>query len=374
MQLNFHPLEIVFFSVAVVSLFVQLWYTFFIHGRLIKFKNVPSEEPSLKPISVVIAARNEAENLKKYLPEVLEQNYSNFEVIVVNDRSWDETADVLKEMAIKYSHLKIVTVSEGEKFIAGKKFAITMGIKAAQHEWLVFTDADCFPGSKNWLQQMAQPTDSDKSILLGYSPYYKVSGLLNALIRFETFYTAINYLGYAISKNPYMGVGRNMAYKKDLFFKGKGFAAHMHVPSGDDDLFVNAHANSTNTAIMIDPDSHVWTEPESTWRSYFKQKRRHSSAGSLYKAKHKWSLSIQVAFNLFFYAALIILFCTQNGLYPALVLLFLSLLGRVIVYPRLLKKLSYPELRWWYPFLDLLLQIFLLYNAIVSIFVKKASW
>ncbi|WP_243732581.1 glycosyltransferase [Pedobacter metabolipauper] len=327
-----------------------------------------------KPISVIISARNELKNLQEYLPAVLEQNYPDFEVVVVNDRSWDGTADLLEEFSKTYARLKIVTVSEGEKFIAGKKFAITMGIKAASNEWLVFTDADCLPASKDWLTGMQQPADDRTEIVLGYSPYQKKWGILNALIRFETFFTAVNYLSFAIKGMPYMGVGRNMAYKKSLFFKNKGFAAHIHIPSGDDDLFVNANANAVNTAIQFHKDAQVWSVPNTSLKSYLKQKKRHFGAGKLYKPKHKFILSAQIIIQFLFYAFFIILICFKATLYPALAVLGISIIVRCFVYPRLLKRLNCGNLRWWFPLLDILLFIFLVFNGVVSIFVKKIQW
>lgn len=331
-------------------------------------------ETARKPLSVVICARNEAENLKQYLPFVLEQEYPDFEVVVVNDRSWDGTEELLKDFSRQYKHLKIVTVSEGGSFIAGKKFAATMGIKAASNEWLVFTDADCVPASPKWLLGMQQPEQDEVEILLGYSPYLKKRGLLNALIRFETFFTAVNYLSFALKGMPYMGVGRNMAYKKSLFFKNKGFAAHMHIPSGDDDLFVNAHANKRNTEICIHPDAQVWTEPNTRFGAYLRQKKRHFGAGKLYKPKHKFILSAQIIIQFLFYVVLIALFCFKTTLYPALGVLALSIIIRCFVYPRILKRLNYGDLRWWFPVLDMLLFIFLVFNGILSIFVKKVKW
>lgn len=355
-------------------LFVQLYFSLFVHLKLalIKVNKVP--ELANKPISVVISARNEAENLATYLPAILNQNYQSYEVIVVNDRSWDDTADVLESFEKKYSHLKVVTVTEGDKFIAGKKFALSMGIKAASHEWLVFTDADCEPASPNWLLGMQQPDNENIEIALGYSPYYKKSGLLNILIRFETFFTAVNYLSFALKRMPYMGVGRNMAYKKALFFKNRGFAAHMHIPSGDDDLFVNANANKKNTTIVIHPQTHVWSAPKTTFLSYLRQKKRHFGAGKLYKPKHKFVLSFQIITQFLFYVLAITLLFFSQTLYISLGVLLFSILVRCLVYPRLLKRLNYGELRWWFPILDALLFVFLVFNAILSIFVKKVQW
>ncbi len=353
---------------------VQLYFSLFVHLRLARLKIAELPEVGRKPLSVVICARNEAENLKQYLPMILEQDYPDFEVVVVNDRSWDDTEDLLKDFSKQYNNLKIVTVIEGGSFIAGKKFAATMGIKAAKNEWLVFTDADCVPSSSKWLYGMQQPEDQDTEILLGYSPYLKRRGLLNALIRFETFFTAVNYLSFALKGMPYMGVGRNMAYKKSLFFKNKGFAAHMHIPSGDDDLFVNAHAHKGNTAICIHRDTQMWSEPNTSFGAYLRQKKRHFGAGKLYKPKHKFILSAQIIIQFLFYVTLVVLMCFKSTLYIALGVLGLSIVIRCFIYPRILKRLNYGDLRWWFPFLDMLLFIFLVFNGILSIFVKKVKW
>jgi len=353
---------------------IQLYFGLFVHLKLAMVRIEPLLDIGLKPLSVIICARNEAVNLREYLPAVLTQDYPEFEVIVVNDRSWDGTADLLKEFVKQYSHLKVVTVADGEKFIAGKKFAVTMGIKASQFDWLVFTDADCVPASDQWLKGMQPPADGEKEFVLGYSPYLKKGGILNALIRFETFFTAVNYLSFALKGMPYMGVGRNMAYKKSLFFKNKGFATHMHIPSGDDDLFVNAHANQRNTVIQIHKDAQVWSEPNLSFGAYLRQKKRHFGAGKLYKGRHKFILSNQIIFQFLFYVLLIACLFFQPAAYIALGILLLSIIIRCLIYTRLLRRLNYSGLSWWFPLLDVVLFIFLVFNGVVSIFVKKVQW
>jgi glycosyltransferase involved in cell wall biosynthesis len=367
-------LDICLLGALVFCFLVQLYFSLFVHLKLAFVVVKAITENAKTPISVIICARNEADNLKRFLPSILDQDYPNFEVIVVNDRSWDKTADILREFEKKYNKLKVATVADGGKFIAGKKFAVTMGIKAASYDWLVFTDADCKPASKNWLAMMQQPLNEHTEILLGYSPYFKKRGLLNVLIRFETFFTAVNYLSYAIKGMPYMGVGRNMGYKKSLFFKNKGFAAHMHIPSGDDDLFVNAHANNRNTEIRIHKESNVWSEPKTSFMAYLRQKKRHFGAGKLYKPKHKFILSSQIIVQFLFYAIGITLICFPHTRYIALAIFALSIIIRSLVYPRLLKRLNYAELSWWFPILDLILFVFLVFNGILSIFVKKVEW
>ncbi|MFC4143012.1 glycosyltransferase [Pedobacter mendelii] len=368
--------EICLLSALAFCLFVQLYYVLFVHLKLAKVAVEDTPDSIKSPVSVIICARNEINNLEKYLPSILNQHYPEFEVIVVNDRSWDGTEEFLEELEKKHLNLKIVKVLDNDKFIAGKKFAVTMGIKAAKYDWLVFTDADCSPESENWLKYMQQPSDDNIEIVLGYSPYLKKGSLLNALIRFETFFTAVNYLSFALKSMPYMGVGRNMAYKKALFFKNKGFAAHMHIPSGDDDLFVNAHATANNTEIRINKNSHVWSEPNLTWAGYLRQKKRHFGAGKFYKFRHKFILSLQIIFQFLFYVIFAsCMFFSMEAKYVAGGILFLSILIRCMVYPKLLNRLNYRDLRWWFPILDILLFFFLTLNGFLSLFgKKKVNW
>ncbi|MFA6278339.1 MAG: glycosyltransferase [Pedobacter sp.] len=369
-----NALEICLLGTFIFCLLTQLYFSLFVHLKLSSIKIDQINDGPLNPLSVIICARNEVTNLEKNLPIFLVQDYPAFEIIVVNDRSWDGTADLLERLAKKYDKLKVVTITDGNKFIAGKKFAVTMGIKAATNEWLVFTDADCFPASSNWLRGMQQPTNDQTEIILGYSPYLKKGTLLNAIIRLETFFTAVNYLSFALKRMPYMGVGRNMAYKKSLFFKNKGFAAHMHIPSGDDDLFVNASATKTNTEIRIHRDTHVWSEPKTSFIAYLRQKKRHYGAGKLYQTKHRFLLSIQFIFHLLFYVVGIVLLCFNDTRYYALGVFGFSMLFRGLVYARLLNRLQYGELKWWFPILELIQFLFLMINGIVSIFVKKVQW
>ncbi len=367
-------LEIGLLGAFVFCLLIQLYFSLFVHLRLASVKIADLPESALHPISVIICARNEVKNLENYLPLILAQDYPNFEVVVVNDRSWDGTADLLEGFLKKYDKLKVVTVADGDKFIAGKKFAVTMGIKAATHEWLVFTDADCIPSSQNWLRGMQTSSNSQTEIILGYSPYQKKKSLLNCIIRLETFFTAVNYLSFALKGMPYMGVGRNMAYKKSLFFKSKGFAAHMHIPSGDDDLFVNANANSGNTEIQIHKDTHIWSEPKTSFMGYLRQKKRHFGAGKLYKGKHQTILSIQYIFQLLFYGFGLVLLFFDDTRYIGLGIFALSIVIKSFIYMRLLNRLNYGELKWWFWLLEIVLVIFLVINGVVSIFVKKVAW
>lgn len=353
-----------------------MYYQLFVFSKLNRFKaGDRQEKEECLPVSVIICARNEEKNLESFLPAVLNQNYKNFEVVVVNDCSNDDSEWLLKNLSEQYSHLKVVNIKEHIRYKHGKKFAVTIGIKAAAHNHLVFTDADCIPASPYWLQHMVDAFQPGIEIVLGYSPYFKYRGFLNAYIRFETFQTANNYLSYAIKGNPYMGVGRNLGYTKELFFKGKGFASHMHIASGDDDLFVNQNSTRYNTAVCMDPDAHMWSEPKRTWKSYFTQKIRHHSASKAYKGAHKRMLSLQIITAVLFYILLALCLLIFPLYWEGFVLLYLTrLLVQLLVYQKSMKALSVLDLLVYLPILDFAYYFYTSFNGIFSIFNRKVVW
>lgn len=360
-----------------ILLLIQHYYIFFVYGKLSLHKVVSTQETRHQPpLSIIICAHNEEENLKAFLPGILEQDYPLFEVILVDDCSDDDTKWILKEFSSNYpERLKIVEIKEHIRLKHTKKFAVTMGIKAATHEHLIFTDADCQPASRFWLAEMAGAFSAGKEIVLGYSPYFKKQGFLNRLIRFETTHTAMSYLSYALKRNAYMGVGRNMAYTKSLFYNGKGFNKHMHIKSGDDDLFVNHNATRSNVNIALHPDAHIWSVPKKTWKSYYKQKARHSGASTLYKGKHKRMLATQLVSALLFYIMLVICFALYPGLwYIPLGIYVLRLLSQLLIFRSVYRKLAVRDLLIWLPLLDILYYFYICINGLFNRGKKQTSW
>lgn len=256
-------------------------------------------------VSVIIAARDESENLRKFLPSVLEQDYPVFEVIVVNDGSTDETKDLLTEMQKLYPHLRTSFVPQGTTNLSTKKLALTIAIKAARYDLLLFTDADCMPEGNRWIEKMARNFVPGVDFVLGYSAYLQKKSKLNRLIRYDTLVNGLTYLGFALRGKPYMGVGRNLAYRKEVFYQNKGFASHLHLRSGDDDLMVNANAKGENTRIEIDRESITWSEPKTSFKQWFYQKERHLSVASHYTAASKVRLTLEPVMRGLFYLSVI---------------------------------------------------------------------
>ena len=244
--------------------------------------DLSESSPAAPPVSVIVCARNEAENLQKNLPLILNQVYRSFELIVVNDHSTDKTLDVLKHMRESRHTFRIVNFTN-MKFSPGKKDVLAAGIAAATNEWLLLTDADCAPASVHWIRDMLKPaTRSGTGVILGYSPYRPLHGVLGAVIGYETLLTAVQYFGWARCGHPYMGVGRNLAYRKSLYRAAGGFAAHRELASGDDDLLIGRIARAENTQVVLDDGARTVSPPPHTWPDWVRQKRRHLSTGTRY--------------------------------------------------------------------------------------------
>jgi biofilm PGA synthesis N-glycosyltransferase PgaC len=357
-----------------VVLLVQLYYHFVVLGKFAFYKPVPPGKRSQEPVSIIIAARNEYDNLQKYLPLILNQDYPEFEVVVVNHCSWDMSQQLLEDMQLQYKHLKVSQLLEQEKYPTGKKFALTIGIKAAAYDQLLFTDADCEPASNQWLKIMESRFTGNTEIVLGYSPYHKKKGLLNLFDRFETFMTAVFYFAFALAGNAFMGVGRNMAYRKNVFFKHKGFASHQHIMSGDDDLFVNEAATPYNVAIECDVNSFVYTDAKETYEKWSRQKTRHMTTGKLYKSKHQVSLGVFYASLFYFYAAVIILLIVQLSVWPLVLGMYIiRLICQVIVYYKAAIKLKMTSIIWYLPVLDIIYVWYLVVFGLKGLFTKNAK-
>jgi biofilm PGA synthesis N-glycosyltransferase PgaC len=297
-----------------------------------------------EPVSVIICARNEDENLTEFLPKILTQEYPEFEVIVVNDCSWDNTETVIDEFARIFPNLKKITIKEDAYYKHGKKFAIVVGIKGAKYDNLVFTDADCYPSSNNWLKEIASGFSESKEIVLGYGAYIKTQGFLNKLIRFDTFTIAMRYLTAGMKGKAYMGVGRNLAYKKPLFFKHKGFASHYHINSGDDDLFVNEAATMENTNVCLSHDSITYSKAKKTFREWRMQKMRHLTTAPQYTAASRLSIGFDFFIKYVFYVTLVVLFCFKITVLIGLGLFLLKIIFQMVIFNKAAKKFKEPDL------------------------------
>jgi cellulose synthase/poly-beta-1,6-N-acetylglucosamine synthase-like glycosyltransferase len=282
-----------FFGIGVI---IQGIYLLMIFGRTAWFKSTsksPSPQSPEEGVTVLVAAHNEFQNLKILIPKLFEQDYPKFDVMIVNDRSTDRTKRLLEEMMAIYPKLRSVTVKYTPNHVTSKKFALTLGIKVAKNDVILLTDADCVPNSDQWIRKMTAPVrQEEKTFAIGYSGYQEKPGSLNRWIQFETILTALFYLSFGLWKDPFMGIGRNLAYRKSFFMNVKAFKGLWHLEGGDDDLFVNTYATGKNSSIIIDPEATTTSVPKETWKEYLIQKKRHLHAGKYYRGEDKRKIGL----------------------------------------------------------------------------------
>ena len=391
-------IEFLIILFLLISFFFSLFYQLFFFMKIIFHRNnitrnknvISSFNEKNVGLSIIICAKNELENLKKNLPNIIDQNelsivfndsHFNFksEIIVVNDQSTDDSLNYLQTLEKQHDCLKIVNIDRSVNHSEGKKFALTLGIKTAKFDYLLMTDADCFPKSQNWsniIFKALLSNNNDLDVILGYSPYRKQKGILNKLIRYDTFVVAQNYLSYALRNLTYMGVGRNLAYKKKIFFDNKGFASHIHIPSGDDDLFIQEVSSDKNIKIGVEfsRDTHMVSEVTNSWKDWIYQKRRHLSTSSFYKIKFKILLMIYPLSQIFFLISLIFAFLFKLNIVFVFTVLFLKLLISYTVNYKSMRTLDVRDLYLLHPFYEVL-HLFIQANfVILSIFHKTKKW
>lgn len=366
-------MDVIYYAFIVIVFFQVICYTL-LYGRFAFLKSEKATSKNI-PISVIICAKNEAENLKKFLPNIIHQDYPDFEIVLINDASHDETLEVMEAFANQYSNIKIVNVKNIEAFWGNKKYALTLGIKASKNDFLLFTDADCKPLSKYWIRDMSSRFTNTKSLILGYGSYAKIkNSLINKLIRFETLVTAIQYFSFAKLGLAYMGVGRNLAYTKKEFFGANGFIKHIKVRSGDDDLFINQVATKQNTAICFSKDSFTQSIPKTNFNDWITQKRRHISTAKHYKINHKIVLSLIYVFKLLFwiFATMLLIYLYQWQIVISLIIF--RFVVQYVVYGLSLKKLGEIDLMWLLPFLEIFLIMTQLTIFIKNLISKPNHW
>jgi glycosyltransferase involved in cell wall biosynthesis len=363
---------ILYFFIVVVA--IQLSYYLGVF-RKFAFAKPQKITPKKLSISVIVCAKNEEENVANFIPLLAEQNYPDFEIVLIDDASSDATLDIFEGFEKQYSNIRLVKVQNNEAFWGNKKYALTLGIKAAKNEYLLFTDADCYPTSKEWITAMSSQFTMQKTIVLGYGGYEKIAkSFLNKLIRFETLLTAIQYFSWAKAGHPYMGVGRNLAYKKEEFFNVNGFINHIQVRSGDDDLFINEAATAKNTTIAYTPESFTYSKPKTKYKDWLTQKRRHIATANYYTKLDKLQLGLFYCSQLLFILLPIILLSLQFRWILVLSLIVARYLAVWIVVGFSAGKLKENDLKYWFPIVELVLIFTQINIFITNTFSKPVHW
>jgi len=367
-----HHWENIIFLGFILITFIQLLYYFLLFARLAFHKTKPRNISQTHPVSVIICARDEAANLAKNLPGALIQQYrTTHEVILVNDNSFDESKYIVEAYQKEYKQLHLIELKQEARFIPGKKFPLSIGIKTAKYEIVLLTDADCVPASEFWIEKMQEGFADKTEIVLGHGALHKKKGFFNKLVRWENLHTALQYLSYAKAGLTYMGVGRNLSYKKAIFFRHKGFSSHNHVPGGDDDLFINKAATKANTNIVIDKDAFTLSEPAKNWKQWTKQKKRHYTTSKYYKPLHKFLLGLY-AFSHFLFYPLFVVSAVFYSWKEALAVFAIRCITQGIILFNVSKKLNEKDLFPIYWLLDIWMFFYYIIFS-TSLFKKPAK-
>lgn len=324
-------------------------------------------------VSVVICAKNEEENLRRNLPKVLSQKYPSFEVILVLDQSTDDSLKLLNDLQMKFSHLKVIEFNK-EKTSSGKKEVLEEGIKAAKSNLLIMTDADCYPSSEYWLLGMTNGFADGSNMVLGVGQYEKSKGFVNKLIQYDTLYIVIQYMSHALAGFPFMSVGRNVAYKKDLFDEVGGFENHYDVPSGDDDLLVNEMSRATKMNIVYQPELQTISEAKTSLKSFFDQKSRHISAGLKYNIINKIILGASYCFTTVWYASIVGMICYTGDVALVLTIVLAKKIILFSLFRRIFSKIGVGEIMILTGFMDILsifIQLLAVFNSLIR---NKGKW
>ena len=364
----------IIFYVFIGIVIIQLLYYVGIYGKF-AFAKPQTATPKRIPVSVIVCAKNEAEKVKQFIPLLAEQNYPDYELVLIDDASSDETLDILEAFEKQYPHVKLVKVENNEAFWGNKKFALTLGIKAASKPYLLFTDADCYPVSKDWITQMSSQFTMSKTIVLGYGAYEKIkNSFLNKIIRFDGMLTATQHFSWAKAGHPYSGEGRNMGYKKEEFFKVNGYIDHMNIRTGEDALFINQAAGKKNTAICYIPESFTYCEPKKTYKDWFTNKRRQVFTTTFFKPFDKIQLRMFFLSQLLFVLLAILLGALQfNWMFLVPVIVFRYIVSWTVMgYSA--ARLREKDVVYWYPIIEIILIFTQLNVFFTNLFSKPVHW
>ena len=308
-EIFFNRLSFIILLCFGITFIIQLIYHWCVFSKLAfhKKKSREKSDDQLEPVSVVVCARDAYEYLQDLVPVLLTQDYPDYEIVIVNDCSEDETEEWLKDLEHRETKIKPVQLRQHLNFFNGKKFPLSMGIKSAKNDLIVLTDVNCLPTNSQWLRSVVNGYGNNTEVLIGYSPYMNKKGLFNKIMRFDTVQYAMQYLSAALNKHPYMGIGTNLSYRKDLFYRNKGFTSHYTTSVGDDDLFISQVAKGKNTEVLIDAENAILTTPPHKFGMWAHIKSSRYSTIPQYDTKAKFSSALFTWSHFLFYASFIAL-------------------------------------------------------------------
>ena len=369
-----------FFSILLYALAavagIQIICYLLIYSRFV-FARAKKTSVTNTPVSVLVCAKNEAKELEQFLPSILSQNHTNFEIVLINDVSYDNTFEIMEAFAEKHACIKLVNVKNNEAFWGNKKYALTLGIKAATHENLLFINANSKPVSLNWITEMCAQLNlnSKKTVVLGYSAYNKVKhSVLNKFIRFDHLIKSIQYMSFAKTGMPYVGVSENLAYTKKHFFDANGFMSHMDIKKSEHALFINQTATKRNTSAVFSKNSFTSTVAPKSLKSWTTKKRQYTYIAKHFKLIHKFVLALIYSTGFLFWLLAILLISLQYNWEIVAAIIASRIVVQYIVLGIGAKKLNELDLIIFIPFLEIFLILFQFVIFITNASSKPKHW
>ena len=327
------------------------------------------EKPNadLPSVSVIIACRNELQNLKSNLQYIINQQYPEFEIVIVDDNSTDGTYEYVSNLA-KTSPCRIKLVKNDGK---GKKIALSCGVRAASYEHLVFTDADCRPASEHWISGMMLHFNEENPLVVGYG---ELSGKTFAarFASYDAALIALQYMGFASLGHAYMAVGRNIAYSRKLWDTLGGFASHSDMASGDDDLFVREAARHIRPTVCFLHDAKTISPAKDRLAKLLRQKSRHVSTSARYSLPDKFLSGGEIVTRTLFFAMAVAMMFVNWKIALAFVVLRLAMV--LFALGRFCRTTKNDSNLFMSLIFDIFAPIFYLALLVYRIFNRKTEW
>lgn len=351
---------------SLIVLFIHYPILYLRPARRFRASQSNETPKKLPPVSVILIVHNDAMWLRENLPYLLEQDYPNYELVVVDFVSQDDTSDVLKICSNHYALLKTVQFRQDVNSYRGKKYPLSIGIKSAQNDIILLSEPECVPKDFNWVRRMVEGyANPETKIVLGYCGIRQKKSLFNALQVYDNLVYYLRFIAAALSGHPYTGNSCNLSYRRSFFFDHGAFYKHLSIAQGADDIFVNQNATHDNTAVILAPDSFTLTDAQPTLAKWMHKRRERTATRRFYSIRQKLQLIIYPLTVCLFYTSIVMLFI--NHLMPWQILagvVALDWIWQIYMMHFATKHFGVKVLHWFAPLFEI---YFIIANTILAL-------
>lgn len=342
----------ILFYLFITIVVIQILYHLFVFGSL-NLNKKQTHKPHATPVSLIVYIENNQEQLKNFLPALKNQIHPTFEIILVNNASYDESLEILKEFTQTTPNTRIVNVENNESFWGNKRYALTLGIKVAKYDHLLFCEPEAVPDSAMWINNMTSKFTNSKSIVLGHQRILPIkNSFWNKLTRFNNASWAAYNFSFASLGKPLYGNNQNLAYKKEEFYKVNGFINQMNQYRGEDYYFTNTIASSKNTDTSLAKTSFTASQTKPGFDSWIKELKTQSNLFSKLKFTTKIKVYLYSITKVPYFILMTVLLSYLYN-WEIVLALFLARSLIVLLYShKFLKHFQEKDLSLWFPVLE----------------------